>query len=419
MKLVTEDLGRRTRIGRLSISPEFLRYLVSTFNADLILPTYSIFLPLLAYDIGASVFEIGLVGGASNAVYSFMPFVMGKISDRQGTRKFFVLSAFGLLSVVSIFYFVVQNPAALIAARVFEGIAWSMLWPAIEAAVRDTSEDAKKALSHFNFTWSGASAAGPLLGSGLIFFTSIRDAFLATSIIMIATFVLNLYPIILGAFGRKDAPLITEKSEIPVPRVGVEGVAAESAGTLGRSFYLYSMAVAAVSVGVLFTFFTPYAKSLHMSILLVGVITFIFGFARFLGYVFTVKERFRAMLLDPATRIRNITIALVVMSLSSLAMLFHDSSGILYFAVYAIAGAGFAVVYGISQAAMIAEVHQARTGQSAGMFESSLGVGMCFGPIVGGIISGGSLSLPFIVPSLSLLMFLVALPRLILRTRKQ
>ena len=72
-------------------------------------------------------------------------------------------------------------------------------------------------------------------------------------------------------------------------------------------------------------------------------------------------------------------------------------------------------MYGISQVAMIAEATQAKAGQGAGLFESSLGIGMCFGPIAGGIVSGGSLSLPFIVPTLSLVLFLLALPALITR----
>ncbi|MGI0091340.1 MAG: MFS transporter [Nitrososphaerales archaeon] len=413
--MVTENLGRRQAIGSF-ISREFLRYLISTFNADLILPIYSIFLPLLAYDIGASVLEIGLVGGASNAVYSFMPFLMGRISDRKGTRKFFVVSSFGILSVVSISYALVQSPLTLIVARVFEGIGWSMLWPAIEATVRDASDDAKRSLSVFNFTWSGAAAAGPLLGSWLIFFTSIRDAFLATSIILIATLCLNLYSL----FGRSSTKV---ESAVVVSSVKeanhiVEEEEESGSSRPGQLFYLSSMAVAAVSAGVLYTFFTPFAKSLDISILLIGMITFMFGFARFLGYVFTVKENFRMLLLNPAKRVRIILITLVVMSMSSLAMLLNDPSEIVYFIVYAIAGAGFSIVYGISQAAMIAEVSQTKVGRGAGLFESSIGMGMCFGPVAGGLISGGSLSLPFVVPSLSLMLFLIALPRLIAGSRR-
>jgi hypothetical protein len=58
------------------MSGEFKRHLVSTFNADLIIPIYSVLLPLLAYRLGGSVFEVGLVGAAANGVYCFMPFVM-------------------------------------------------------------------------------------------------------------------------------------------------------------------------------------------------------------------------------------------------------------------------------------------------------------------------------------------------------
>ena len=60
-------------------------------------------------------------------------------------------------------------------------------------------------------------------------------------------------------------------------------------------FYMVTCALAAASSGVLFTFFAPYARSMGISILLVGVITFVFGFGRFLFYVLTVNQRVRYM----------------------------------------------------------------------------------------------------------------------------
>ena len=136
------------------------------------------------------------MGGASNVVYSFMPFVMGHFSDRRGSRRIFIISSFTVLSVVSIAYVLISNPVSLIIARVFEGIGWAMLWPAMDAAISKdvTSMDAKKAFSIYNVSWSSAAAVGPLMGSALIFLTSIRDAFLLTFFIMVLTLAVNVYP---------------------------------------------------------------------------------------------------------------------------------------------------------------------------------------------------------------------------------
>ena len=385
------------------LSGEFKRDLVSSFNANLILPLYSVFLPLLAYALKASAFEVGLVGGAANAVYCFMPFVMGHFADRGNARRFFVTTSFVLLSVISISYIYVQNPATLIVTRIFEGVGWAMLWPAIEAAIRDSTTDARRALSIFNLTWSSSAAVGPLIGSIIVFVSTIREAFVVSSAVMIVTLLLNLAPIVLKR--SKDVVVMRTtpiSDHVQTPRYGAK-------------LYVPSMILAAITVGVLYTFLPEYAKSIHVSILLVGVATFTFGFARFLVYLLTTKERLRASLLHSRNRARNVVISLVIMSLSSLLMFVNDSSGLVYVAAAAIGGACFSVVYAVSQASIIAEAAPEKVGRSAGMFESSIGIGQSLGPVIGGAIAMGSYSTPFVVPSLSLVVFLVALPLLVRR----
>src|SRR5579862_5778248 len=144
------------------LSGDFRRYLFSAFAGNLAIPVYALFVPLLASRLGASLFEIGLVGGASNAVYSFMPFIMGHFSDRRGSRRIFIISSFAVLTAVSISYVLISNPVSLIIARVFEGVGWAMLWPAMDAAIsRDfASIDARKAFSLYNVSWSCAASVG-------------------------------------------------------------------------------------------------------------------------------------------------------------------------------------------------------------------------------------------------------------------
>lgn len=393
-----------------NLSKEFRRYLLSAFSGNIAIPIYALFVPLLAARLGASLFEIGIVGGASNAVYSFLPFVTGHFSDRKGSRAFFILSSFGILVGVSISYVLISNALYLIIARIFEGVGWAILWPAMDAAVSrdvDPTVDPKKVFSIYNVTWSGAAAVGPLLGSFLIFLTSIRVAFLFTLFLMGTTFVLNLIPWL-----KNDVP---EKNNSPASidmnnTVEMSSLALDSAPKLGSGFYGGACALAAVSSGVLFTFFAPYSRSLGISILLVGVITFVYGFGRFLFYVLTTNEGVRYKILRPDRRARNMLTALVMTSAASLLISFHDPSGLSYLLAYAIVGVGISIVFAISQAGLIVESSQGRFGRGAGIFESSIGVGACAGPIIGGAISGSSLSVPFIVPFLGFLVFLAAFP---------
>lgn len=399
-----------------NISSQFRRYLISSFNGNLALPIYALFVPLLASKLGASLFEIGIVGGASNAVYSFMPFVMGHFSDRRGSRQFFIISSFLILTVVSISYALISNPLYLIVARIFEGVAWAMLWPAMDAAVsRDFAPmDPRKAFSIYNVSWSAAAAIGPLLGSALIFLTSIHVTFLLTVAIVGVTLFMNIIPSLKERGEKKILEPKAESEPLQIPEIGAWNA---GGGRIGMTFYGASCALAAVSSGVLFTFFAPYARSLGMSILLVGVITFVYGFGRFVFYILTTNERVRHAVLRPDRRVKNTLIALAMTSVSSLLISLRDPSGLIYLVAYGIVGVGISIIYAVSQAGMIAESSPGKFGRNAGLFESSIGMGACFGPIIGGAISGSSLSVPFIVPPLGFIVFLAAFP--ILTRRKK
>ena len=175
-------------------------------------------------------------------------------------------------------------------------------------------------------------------------------------------------------------------------------------------FYMASCSLAAVTSGVLFTFFAPYAKSIGLSILLVGAVTFVFGLGRFFTYVLSVNESVRYLILRNDRRVRNMIIALVCTSATSLIVVFHDPTGLSYMVAYATAGAGISVVFGIAQAGMIAEATSGSYGRNSGLFESAIGLGACLGPILAGSISGNSDTIPFIVPFAGLVVFLAATP---------
>jgi MFS family permease len=399
---MTEEKGSRGRPTR-HLSTDFKFYLFSSFAANLVLPFFYLYLPLLASILHASVLEIGLVGGSANAVYSFMPFLMGRFSDRRGARKFIIASSFAILTTVSFLYVIVPDPISLILLRFLEGIGWAMLWPAVEAAIsNDPSSDSRWSLSVFNLTWSAASAVGPLIGSVLIFFVSIRFAYVFTSGILLCVLALNVYSLFVPGNG---SPAKSHAETLSKPEQALTG------RKISTAFYMLSTALCAVISGVLSTFFTPYARSIGISILTVGVITFIYGLVRFFVYVMIVNPKFRHSLLDPAGRLAKMLVTVVAMSLSSVLFTIYDPSGVLYTISFAIVGGGYSIIYAVSQVALVSEkATPERAGRGAGLFESSIGIGASLGPIVAGAISGTSLTTPFLVPSLSLLVLLVALP---------
>jgi MFS family permease len=390
-------------------------YLFTSFAGDLIVPLYSLYLPLLAALSGATVAEVGIVGGASYISYSFMPFIAGRYSDRMKIRRGFILAALGVLAVVSLSYLYVATPLQLIAARVGEGVGWAMLWPTVQAAIaEDTQMEASKSLSIYNTIWSAAAAIGPLVGVVLLlFYQSIRTIFVFSIILLLAAVAVNLLPTRRESrrkegFVDRELSRRIEPSPVVHPLIDIRA---------SYSSWFYKLALVYVMAvrGVLLTFALPLARSTGTSVLLIGEIAIFFGVSRFVTYVFTLRDDIRGWLLATANIRRNVVVGLVLASLGGGLPVIPDKSGATFLASFIIVGVAASVVTAISQTEML-RLDPNKRGEKAGLQESSIGVGVAFGPIVSGLMSGGSYVVPFFFPLSGILL---VIPTLLLGTRQR
>ena len=390
-------------------------YLFTSFVGDLIVPLYSLYLPLLAALSGATVAEVGIVGGASYISYSFMPFIAGRYSDRMKIRQGFMLAALGVLVLVSLLYLFVATPLQLIAARIGEGVGWAMLWPTVQAAIaEDTQMEASKSLSIYNTIWSAAAAIGPLIGVVLlVFYQSIRTIFLFSIILLLAAIAVNLLPN-RSELGRKEGKVDRELSRQLEP-----GRAAYPSKDIKAAyatwFYMIALAFVMAVRGVVLTFALPLARSTGTSVLLIGEVAFFFGASRFATYVLTLRDDLRGWLLARANIRRNVVVGLVLASLGGALPVIPDKSGATFLASFIIVGVAASMVTAISQTEML-RLDPNKRGEKAGLQESSIGAGVAFGPIVSGLASGGSFVVPFFFPLSGI--FLV-IPMLLIGTRRR
>jgi MFS family permease len=363
---------------------------------------------LLALEHGASVFEIGLVGGASSLVYAFMPFVMGRFSDRGQARTLLIILSLALLSTISILYRFAENPIDLILLRIFEGLGWAAFWPSIDSAVtHDAGVDPSRGLAIFNLSWSSTSALGPLVGAYVVVIFSINQVFIFNSIFLIAALLLSLTSYsgfrlsnisvipsndVIQDIDRKTTLIEEPSSQFELsPRSKILKVK--------PLFYVLSLVLCTIASNTMASFFSPYSHSQGVPTLTIGAIAFTFGMARFFGYLITSRTVVRNFLLLESTRIRNIFVLLFFVSLSPLIMLVPSSSGAIYFLSFGIVGFAYSFIYYIAMVAFLAEADRERMGAGAGIFETSIGVGSIVGPVIAGSVSGNSLTIPFVVPS--------------------
>ena len=386
-------------------------YLFTSFVGDIIVPIYSLFIPLLASESGASPAEIGLVGGASYATYSFMPFIAGRYSDRLKIRRGFVLGALAVLATVSLLYVFVADPLQLIATRVVEGVGWSLLWPTVQAAIaEDSRREASKSLSIYNTIWSAAAAVGPIVGVVLIFFfQSIRTIFVLSVVLLLVAVAVNLLP----GRGSKGEFATVQMEARAEPNVRITSSFGANA-SYRAWFYMVAVAFVMAVRGVLFTFALPYARAVGVPVLLVGSVAFFFGASRFATYVLTLRDEVRAWLLSAGNIRKNTFIGLALASVGGVLPVVPDRTGIAFLASFVVCGVAASMVTAITQIEMM-RVDPGKRGENAGIQESSIGVGVGFGPIVSGLLSGGSLVAPFFFPLTGII---VVIPALMLGTRR-
>jgi MFS family permease len=388
----------------------FAVLLFSTFVSDVVSPIFALYLPLFAYQLGANVFELGLVGGVSYGSYSFMPFIIGRYSDQVRRRKDFMVISLAMLAACSLVYAFVASPIQLIVLRVLEGVAWAILWPIIDVEVsEDVSRESSKSLSIYNTVWSAAGALGPLLGVVLIvLLTQIRYIFVVTALMMVLATVVN------ATFMRDDERVVrTSASNSETETVLVKTKSAET-----NSIWIFVVAMVFQSAirGVLFTFYPPLAESRGISYLVVGVVGFSFGAARAGVFSLTTHDGFRGFFLRRENIRRTLVISLVVSAAAGSLPLLSDSTWIVGVAAFSIVALASSFTFMISQVELIARAESAKKGSGAGVFESTIGIGVALGPVISGFVSGGSLSIPFLVAPVG---FVIALPILFLLFRRR
>ncbi len=104
--------------------PAIACILISFFSA-IGLQASGIFLPIFADDIGASKFQIGIVGAGFGAAYLGSSLFFGRLSDMRG-RLPFIRGGLGLATAAYFIEIWVKSPAALIGVRTMLGFCIAM-----------------------------------------------------------------------------------------------------------------------------------------------------------------------------------------------------------------------------------------------------------------------------------------------------
>jgi len=355
-----------------------LSFFISVFAAVMV-PV----VPLLAFRMGASQFELGLIGAAVPVTYVPLALLSGSLSSRTSRKNLIVLSCL-VYSLACATYALSSTPLHLMVGRLLEGVSTAMLWPAVEAMLADSTDvGGSRLVSNFGVLWSSGSLLGGLLSSlvlgagqyGIVFIPCAGFSLLMGTIS------------VLGLSGKRSKTVVVDAKNGPLaPPMGML--------TTWAIAMLY-----AICQGTIFSLYPPYAEIMGIPGALIGLAialglagrTITFYLYRFL------KAEFRTLALVGSI-LASVFTLLLALSTEPLMVL---SAGFLF-------GVGMGLCYSAAIRSTL-DVDSSSRAKYAGLFEGSIGIGYFLGPAVGGAAAELFLPAPYVISSAAALLFAVAI----------
>ncbi|MDG6925090.1 MAG: MFS transporter [Nitrososphaerota archaeon] len=252
--------------------------------------------------------------------------------------------------------------------------------------------------------------AGPLLGVALILLlTQVRYTFIVTALMMVMATAVN------AASMRTKDDVELEPVDAP-QEVTVPVRSSEEEDPDSVWVFVAAMVLVSSIRGVLYTFYPALAESRDISYLVVGVVGSAFGFVRAGVFALTTRDDFRGFFLKKTNVRRILVISLAVSAVTASLPVFGGGTLVVGLVAFSIVALASSFTLMISQAELITRAESHKRGSAGGVFETTIGVGVAIGPVAAGILSGGSLIVPFMFPSLA---FIATLPILLMLFRRR
>ncbi len=150
-------------------------------------------LPVYAHQLGAGGLAIGLIFGSFALSRTFFLPYFGRLSDRKGRKRLIV---FGLVSYacLSMAFVLADSISFLVIIRFFQGIASSMMMPAIQAYVGDITPPGREGftMGFFNMSIFFGLSLGPILGGSIKDHWGLDASFIIMGLLSLVGFFLSL-----------------------------------------------------------------------------------------------------------------------------------------------------------------------------------------------------------------------------------
>lgn len=291
--------------------------------------------------------------------------------DKDGAKRVLVIGMIAT-GIVLFTYLLVNSPWTLVLVRFIHGICGGFLVPAAFTMLANRSKDEQKGRS---MAFSGAAVgvaaiSGPAFGGIITSKFGIEWVFISIGCLMIITAVV--------------VHFILPEAKKPMTR-RLDGASTQSLFFLLKNYRLINSYLGAFSLmfgqGVLAFLLPLKVASLNYDTQLAGILMSVFGIAAIIVFASPINNLFDNVS-HQITMI--IGVGVIVISLLSLSIV---NEKLIMFAILAIFGVGFALVFPSVNAIIIEQTERQDRGKAFGLFYAFFSLGVVGGSVITGIIS--------------------------------
>ncbi|MGI0083188.1 MAG: MFS transporter [Nitrosopumilaceae archaeon] len=321
--------------------------------------------PVFSKDvIGASYFELGVIGLSSYIPYMIIPLFVGILLDRFNNG---LLLSLGIaINTASIYLLSVSQSVPEVAIfRAMTGFAHAFFWPPCESIISRVTpaETRVKSISKFMAFFITGIMIGPLIGTFLL------ESFDVTYRILFqyATFAL--------ATGIVSSLLLTKHGKSH----GQAKFSLVSVRQMTRFPVVVMMLIfCSATFGTFLTIVPAYMSDRSISESNIELLFFIFGISRLASLFFTEKL---------AKKIFHSLIATMLSIAIGMVIIFYSASFDAFVIAALITGFGFTVYFPLTFEIIMRKVKKEHSGGLIGAYETTFGVGWAAGPLFAGIVA--------------------------------
>jgi len=319
----------------------------------------AIFMPNYSQALGASSFEVGVIGTAYGVALLLSSYLFGRASDISG-RRGFVLLGLALAAVAHAAQILAFDPLSLMLIRAFAGFAMGIFTPPLIAYTHDAGEKLGNLAAFGSLGWAlGSLLAGIVAGAGEHYFAQPLMPYWLVFALCSAFFLVSL-------------GIALTLPEVASPRIEVPLFPLD---LIRRNYHIYlPNLLRHTGAFAIWIIFPLYLAQLGASKLWIGVIYFANTFSQF----FIMR---RLNLASPA-RLVVLGTALSMVVFFSYALV---DSYMMVLPIQLFLALSYSLLY-VGSLRYLTE-NNPETATSVGMLGSFISVSMALGPLLGGAIS--------------------------------